>query len=227
MDREYNRTSATPSRVRTPSAPPYTAGVATRTRLSVPARREQVLETAIHLFAARAYDRTSMEDLASACGVSRTLLYHHFGGKREIYLAAIRAASERLTAPQAELSGADPDRVRGGIRGYLSSVERTPDEHAMIQRAAATDPDVGVIADGTRRAFTDVIAREIPGAERSALAQATIRAWIGMVERAAADWLVHRTPALDDLVEPLAAALECSLEAVADGDPQVERPPDR
>lgn len=201
--------------------------MATRTRLTVPARREQVLETAIRWFAARPYDQVSMEKLASACGVSRALLYHHFGGKRRIYLAAIRAASERLTAPQAAQSGADPDRLRAGIGTYFASVESRPDEHAMIQRAVKTEADVGEIGDATRRAFTDLIAREIPGADRSPLAQATIRAWIGMVERAAADWLVRREPSLAALVEPLAVALETALEHVADVDPQVERPPDR
>lgn len=201
--------------------------MATRTRLSVPARREQVLTTAIKLFAARPYEQTSMEDLAAECGVSRALLYHYFGDKRGVFLAAIEAAGERLTAPQAALSGADPVRLRSGIRTYFASVAARPDEHAMIQRAVKTEADVGEIGDATRQAFVQVIAREIPGADRSPLAQATIRAWIGMVERAAADWLIARSPDLDELVDPLAAALESSLEAVADRDPQVERPPDR
>lgn len=201
--------------------------MATRTRLSVPARREQVLTTAIKLFAARPYEQTSMEDLAAACGVSRALLYHYFGGKRGIFLAAIEAAGERLTAPHAGLSGADPDRLRGGIRAYFESVEASPDEHAMIQRAVRTEADVGEIGDATRQAFVELIAREIPGADRSPLAQATIRGWIGMVERTASDWLTRREPALASLVDPLAVALEASLEHVADVDPVVERPPDR
>ncbi len=201
--------------------------MATRTRLSVPARREQVLTTAIQLFAARPYEQVSMEDLAAACGVSRALLYHYFGGKREVFLAAIEAAGQRLTAPQAGLSGADPDRLRAGIRAYLASVEARPDEHAMVQRAVRTEADVTAIGDATRQAFVEVIAREIPGAERSPLAQATIRAWIGMVERAAGDWLVRRQPEPAALVEPLAVALESALEHVADVDPEVERPPDR
>ncbi len=201
--------------------------MATRTRLSVPARRAQVLTTAIRLFAGRPYDQVSMEDVAAACGVSRALLYHYFGGKRGIFLAAIEAAGERLTAPQAELSGADPDRLRAGIAAYFASVTASPDEHAMIQRAVKTEADAAAIGDATRQAFVAVIAREIPGADRSPLAQATIRAWIGMVERAAADWLIAREPELDALVDPLAAALEASLEVVAERDPLVERPPDR
>lgn len=201
--------------------------MATRTRLSVPARREQVLTTAIKLFAARPYEQTSMEDLATACGVSRALLYHYFGGKRGVFLAAIESAGERLTAPHAGISGADPDRLRGGIRAYFESVEARPDEHAMIQRAVKTEADVGEIGDATRQAFVEVIAREIPGADRSPLAQATIRAWIGMVERTAGDWLARREPRLESLVDPLAVALEASLEVVAEHDPVVERPPDR
>lgn len=45
----------------------------------------QILSEAARLFAASGYERTSMRDIAAACGISKALLYHHFVDKDEIY----------------------------------------------------------------------------------------------------------------------------------------------
>lgn len=45
----------------------------------------QILAEAARLFAIKGYDGTSMRDIAVACGISKSLLYHHFSNKDEIY----------------------------------------------------------------------------------------------------------------------------------------------
>ncbi|MGY4290726.1 AcrR family transcriptional regulator [Bradyrhizobium sp. LM2.7] len=45
----------------------------------------QILAEAARLFATKGYDGTSMRDIAVACGISKSLLYHHFSNKDEIY----------------------------------------------------------------------------------------------------------------------------------------------
>ena len=45
----------------------------------------QILSEAGRLFATKGYDGTSMRDIALACGISKSLLYHHFSNKDEIY----------------------------------------------------------------------------------------------------------------------------------------------
>ena len=45
----------------------------------------QILSTAARLFATSGYDGTSMRDIADACGISKSLLYHHFADKDEIF----------------------------------------------------------------------------------------------------------------------------------------------
>ncbi len=44
-----------------------------------------ILSEAARLFAAEGYERTSMRDIAEACGISKSLLYHHFTDKDELY----------------------------------------------------------------------------------------------------------------------------------------------
>ena len=54
----------------------------------------QILSTAARLFATSGYDGTSMRDIAEACGISKSLLYHHFADKDEIF-ARIALGSTR------------------------------------------------------------------------------------------------------------------------------------
>lgn len=77
-------------------------------RLSVEERRSQLLEAALSLFAHRAPEEVSFDDVAEAAGVSRPLVYRYFpGGKQQLYEAALRSAAEVL-----EHCFAEPPRGR-------------------------------------------------------------------------------------------------------------------
>lgn len=54
----------------------------------------QILSESARLFAENGYEGTSMRDIAEACGISKSLLYHHFTDKDEIY-ARITLGSTR------------------------------------------------------------------------------------------------------------------------------------
>lgn len=68
--------------------------VATRETEESPERMLQILSESARLFAERGYDGTSMRDIAEACGISKSLLYHHFTDKDEIF-ARIALGSTR------------------------------------------------------------------------------------------------------------------------------------
>jgi AcrR family transcriptional regulator len=74
-----------------PTAPKYS-------RLDPAQRREQILDAANALFAERPYDKVSIEDVASAAGVTRGLVHHYFGGRTDVYIALL----ERLGARREE-----------------------------------------------------------------------------------------------------------------------------
>ena len=61
-------------------------------RLDPGQRREQILDAANALFAERAYDEVSIEDIANSAGVTRGLIHHYFGGRKDVYIGAARAA---------------------------------------------------------------------------------------------------------------------------------------
>ncbi|MFG1807228.1 TetR/AcrR family transcriptional regulator [Streptomyces sp. NPDC049040] len=61
---------------------------------------ERLLAEATRLFAGRGYDRTSVQEIVEAAGVTKGALYHYFGSKddllHEIYARVLRLQTERL-----------------------------------------------------------------------------------------------------------------------------------
>src|SRR5579859_968905 len=66
------------------------------TRLPRPERRRQLLEAALEVFVARGYHAAAMDEIAERAGVSKPVLYQHFPGKQELYLALLDESVERL-----------------------------------------------------------------------------------------------------------------------------------
>src|SRR3954465_5798857 len=58
-------------------------------RLDPGERRDQILDAANALFAQRAYDQVSIEDIANSAGVTRGLVHHYFGGRKEVYIGLL------------------------------------------------------------------------------------------------------------------------------------------
>jgi AcrR family transcriptional regulator len=67
-------------------------------RLSGPARRQAVVETACRVFAKSSYRGSTTAQIARETGVTEPVLYRHFASKRELYLACLDAVWERVQA---------------------------------------------------------------------------------------------------------------------------------
>ena len=65
-------------------------------RLPADTRKRQIIESARGVFAAQSYGRVGTADLARAAGISEPALYRHFAGKKELFVATIRATGPRL-----------------------------------------------------------------------------------------------------------------------------------
>lgn len=130
-------------------------------RLSVEERRAQLLDAALTLFAHRAPEEVSLDDVAEAAGVSRPLVYRYFpGGKQQLYEAALRSAAElleqRFAEPQA---GPLTRRLSRALDRYLAFV----DEHdagfsALLNGGSVVETSrTTATVDGIRRAAAQQI----------------------------------------------------------------------
>src|ERR1700745_1880582 len=66
-------------------------------------RREQVLRIGRKLLAARGFEGTSIEEIAAQAGVSKPVVYEHFGGKEGLYAVVVDREVERLTTVTLQL----------------------------------------------------------------------------------------------------------------------------
>lgn len=60
------------------------------------ARRAQLLESALEVFVAQGYHAAAMDDIAIRAGVSKPVLYQHFPGKLDLYLALLDASCDEI-----------------------------------------------------------------------------------------------------------------------------------
>ena len=67
------------------------------TRLPAAERREQLLDTAVTLFAKRGYAGATTAELAKAAGVTEPIIYRHFASKKDLFIAVIDRTGELIT----------------------------------------------------------------------------------------------------------------------------------
>ena len=61
-------------------------------------RRAQLLSSALEVFVAQGYHAAAMDDIAERAGVSKPVLYQHFPGKLELYLALLETSCDAIIA---------------------------------------------------------------------------------------------------------------------------------
>src|SRR5271154_6192784 len=83
------------------------------TRLPRPARRLQLLGAARDVFVAQGYHAAAMDEIAERAGVSKPVLYQHFPGKLELYLALLdESVATLLDTVRDALAGTEDNQQR-------------------------------------------------------------------------------------------------------------------
>lgn len=110
-----------------------------------PERRAQLLAAADEAIAQHGAG-VRMEDIAAQAGVTKPILYRHFGDKGGLYEAIARHAARRLQQElEVALSAADGphDKLEATVDAFLAAVEDRPETYRfLLHRAAAERPEV-------------------------------------------------------------------------------------
>ncbi|GAC1328262.1 MAG: TetR family transcriptional regulator [Chloroflexota bacterium] len=123
--------------------------------------RLAVIEAGAHLFVARGYAGTSMDDIAAAAGVGRATVFASMGGKAAILKAAYDIAvvgdDEPIPLPQRPWAVAvrdepDPGRMIDAYAGMITQVSgRVAPIYEAMRGAAAADPEVRTLWEAIRK----------------------------------------------------------------------------
>lgn len=123
-----------------------------RKRMSAAERREQLLEVGRGAFAEKGYDAVSVEELAQRAGVTKPIVYEHFGGKEGIYAVILDREVSVLLERMSDaltVSGARA-RVESSADAFLGYIEERPDGFRVLLRDTSK-------VEGARTSWTTVL----------------------------------------------------------------------
>jgi AcrR family transcriptional regulator len=188
-----------------------------RRRLAPDERRQALINAALELFNAREYDEVSVDDIAAAAGMSRPLVYHYYGGKAGMFIAAMRQAGDDLVQAVMEAGSRDPaDWLAGGLAAYLDYVQSNPIGLAALLRHGSLPgrADRQVRDEIRDQVLTLILIRLDPPTDSPVL-RAVLRGWIAMVETMAREWLIQGEPTRAEFELLLPELLRAVLGAAA------------
>jgi AcrR family transcriptional regulator len=135
------------------------------TRLPRTARRSQLLGAAREVFVAQGYHAAAMDEIAERAGVSKPVLYQHFPGKHELYVALIdQHAAEVVECVRAGLGSTRNNKLRGvgAINAFFDFIDREGESFRLIFESDLTnDPDVSERVLAVHQQCADMISELI------------------------------------------------------------------
>ncbi|QBX56379.1 TetR/AcrR family transcriptional regulator [Nocardioides seonyuensis] len=158
-------------------------------------RRAQLLDSALEVFVAQGYHAAAMDDIADRAGVSKPVLYQHFPGKMDLYLALLDASCSTIVENCREALASTSDnkaRVEATIQAFYSYVSSETGAFRLVFESDLTsEPEVRTRVDRVTTEIATEIAQVIKADtglpdEASELLAASL---VGMAQVSARFWL--------------------------------------
>ena len=119
-----------------------------RTRMSGKERRQQLLDVGRSLFAEKGFEGTSVEEIAAKAGVSKPVVYEHFGGKEGLYAVVVdREMRQLLDMVTQALTGGHPrELLEQAALALLDYIESSTDGFRILVRDSPVASSSGTFA---------------------------------------------------------------------------------
>ena len=180
-----------------------------RVRLTGKERRQQLLDVGRTLFAERGFEATSIEEIAARAGVSKPVVYEHFGGKEGLYAVVVDRDMQRLLerVTTTLTAGHPRELLEQAALAFLSYIEDETDGFRILIRDSPV-----ASASGTFSSLIGDIASQVEYILRgqfkdrgydAKLAGLYSQALVGMVALTGQWWLDERKPNRDEVAAHL------------------------
>jgi len=182
---------------------------ATRVRMTGKERREQLLDVGRSLFAERGFEAASIEEIAARAGVSKPVVYEHFGGKEGLYAVVVdREMRNLLDRFTGALSGGHPrELLEQAALALLTYIEDETDGFRILVRDSPVTSSTGSFSSLVNDIASQVeyiLAGEFQArGYETTLAGLYSQALVGMVALTGQWWLEVRSPSRDEVAAHL------------------------
>lgn len=162
----------------------------------------------------------SMDEVAAEAGITKPVVYRHFGDKDGLHEALTeRYIGELKQALRPATRTDDPrSRLAATIDAYLAYVERRPDRYRFLLGAAEQPRTAVLVAEFRREHIGECAFTSAAKLERAGLDPGFAEPWAqcvsGMIRAAGASWLEHRSLPRASLVEYLTTVLWDGFDAL-------------
>jgi AcrR family transcriptional regulator len=163
-------------------------------------RREQLLDVGRALFAEKGFEATSTEEIAARAGVSKPVVYEHFGGKEGLYAVVVdREMSDLLERLTSALSAGHPRQlVERAALALLTYIEEQTDGFRILSRDSPLGGSSGTFSsllNDIASQVEHIMAREFDSRGMDTkLAPMYAQMLVGMVALTGQWWLEERKP---------------------------------
>ena len=177
-----------------------------RVRMSGRERREQLVDVGRSLFADKGFEAVTIEEIAAKAGVSKPVVYEHFGSKDGLYAVIVDREMNILLAMVSDSLTADNPRalLEQAARALFDYIEGRSDGFRVLVRDSPVAQNTGNFASLLRDVASQVEARLAGEFESvgfpSKLAPMYANMLVGMVALTGQWWLDVRKPKKDDVV---------------------------
>jgi AcrR family transcriptional regulator len=195
-------------------------------------RRAQLVQTGVDLLGQRPYDELSIDDIATAAGISKGLLYHYFPGKKEFVLAVLQAAiDEEIAVTEPDPSLPALEQLEKSLDAFLGYVEdHAAGYSALLRTRGGSDRDVQALVEDNRERMIELMLDRIelalnkpPRTWRGSPAlKSAVQGWIFFVEGAVLRWLDRRDIERVQLRELLKLSLVNAIDSAIQVDPGLD-----
>jgi AcrR family transcriptional regulator len=181
----------------------------TRLRMTGKERREQLLDVGRSLFAERGFEATSIEEIAARAGVSKPIVYEHFGSKDGLYAVVVDREMAALLAriTSALTGGHARELVEQAALALLTYIEEDADGFRVLTRDSPVASGSGTFSSllsDIASHVEHILAREFNRRGlQTTLAGMYAQMLVGMVALTGQWWLEVRTPCREEVAAHL------------------------
>jgi AcrR family transcriptional regulator len=179
--------------------------------------RARIEDAALELFGEKGYEGTSVSEISGRAGITKSVLYHHFDSKADLYEAVCARETSDLIAQVHRAIGADSEEptFRRGIVVYLEFLAARPKAWRLLLRDRPAEPSVAGIHTRLEAERADALSLLLASPGKRATNPLHVSMVVVAIRAFASWWHDHPDVPLAEIADAIMAFSRAGLESVS------------
>ncbi len=177
---------------------------------------ERIQQAGLELFGERGYEATSIAEIGERAGITKSVLYHYYRSKGDLYSAVLSQQTDELIETVKAAVDADPDapRLRVGVEAYLAFLAARPEAWRLLLRDRPADPELARLHRKLEADRSQALTESLTGERKRAEERIHVELVATAIKAFVAWWYEHREVPIGPVVDSIAAFAATSIENI-------------